>query len=140
MSVHIHAVRTWCARAFLLVPTPLLLSWVWAPESKDFKLVQVSGQVTCTDQPFSGTIFFVPVDEGGTDASGLANRDGSFQLYANGRWDQPGALPGTYRVFVRPRVSDQTESLVDRKYLNPGTTDLLVNVGSDWNYVHLDLH
>ena len=139
MSVHIHTARAWFARALLLVPALPLLNWVWAPESTNFKLVQVSGLMTCADRPLRGSIFFVRVEEGGTDAVGLANGDGSFQLYFNGRRDSPGAEPGTYRVFVRPRVPEQTEALVDRKYLNPGTSDLVVLVRQDWNHFHFDL-
>jgi hypothetical protein len=139
MSVHIHTVRAWCARVFLAIPAPLLLCWVWAPESRDFKLAQVSGRVTCADRPLRGWIVFVRAEEGGTDALGLTNDDGSFELYANGQRDRRGAVPGAYRVFVRPRVPDQTESLVDSKYLGPGTTDLLVQVGPDWNHFRFDL-
>jgi hypothetical protein len=125
---------------FLALPAPLLLSWVWAPESRDFQLAQVSGRVTCADRPFRGSIIFVRVEEGGTHAIGLTNDDGSFELYANGQLDQRGAVPGEYRVYVRPSVPDQADPLVDSKYLEAGTTDLVVLVGPDWNHFRFDLH
>jgi hypothetical protein len=140
MSVHTHTLRDWCAYALLLVPAPLLLGWVWAPASRDFEVAQVSGQVTCANQPFSGAIYFLPVEEGGTDATGPVNRDGSFQVYAHGIRNQPGAVPGTYRVVVRPLVADQAGSRVDSKYQDSRTTDLLVHVGPGWNDIRFNLH
>jgi hypothetical protein len=110
------------------------------PGSKDFEVAQVSGRVTCADQPFSGAIYFMPDDKGGLNATGPVNPDGSFQLYVNGELDRRGAVPGTYRVVVRPRVPDKTGSRVDSKYRDPRTTDLRVHVGPDWNYVRFNLH
>jgi len=124
----------------MLVPAALLLGWALAPGSTNFELAQVSGRVTCADRPFSGVIYFLPDQESGPFARGPVNPDGSFQLYVNGRSDQRGAVPGTYRVFVRPRVSGKTGSRVDSKYQDPRTTDLLVHVGPDWNYIRFNLH
>ena len=124
----------------MLVPAALLLGWALAPGSTNFELAQVSGRVTCADRPFSGVIYFLPDREGGPHAMGPVNLDGSFQLYVNGRSDRRGAVPGTYRVFVHPRVPDETGSRVDSKYQDPRTTDLLVHVGPDWNYVRVNLH
>jgi hypothetical protein len=140
MSVHIHTMRHWCALALVLVPAPLLLGWALVPKSTNSKLAQVSGQVTCADQPFSGMICFLPEDEGRPNAWGLVNSDGSFQLYVDGHGDWPGAVPGTYRVVVRPCVPDKTGSRVDSKYRDARTTDLLVHVGPDWNYLRFNLH
>jgi hypothetical protein len=103
------------------------------------ELAQVSGRVTSANQPFSGAIYFQSEVDGGTSAMGLLDRDGSFQLCVNGQRDRPGALPGTYRVFVRPRDSDQTGPRIDSKYQDPRTTDVLVEVRPDWNYVGLNL-
>ena len=140
MSVHIHTMRHWCARAFLLVPAPLLLGWAMAPGSKDSELAQVSGQVTCADHPVTGTIYFISDQGGDPFAVGPVKPDGSFQLYMYGIRARRGAVPDTYRVVVRPRVPDQTRSRVDSKYQDYRTTDLLVPVGPDWNYVRLTLH
>jgi hypothetical protein len=70
---------------------------------------------------------------------GPVKPDGSFPLYLNGCRERPGAMPGTYRVVVRPRGPVKTRLRVDSKYQDPCTTDLLVHVGPDWNYVHFDL-
>ena len=140
MSVHIHTMRNWCARALVLVPAPalLLLAWAVAPGSNNFELADVSGRVTCADHPFSGEIYFMP--DHGPFAMGQVNPDGSFQLYVNGHPDLRGAFTGTYRVVVQTRVPDKMGSRVDSKYQDPRTTDLLVPVGPDWNYVHFNLH
>jgi hypothetical protein len=140
MSVHIHTLRNCCARAFVLLPAPLLLGWALVPRSTNFELAQVSGQVTCANQPFSGELLFLPDHEGGPWALGLVKRDGSFQVYCNARADQQGAVPGTYRVVVHPRIRGLTRSRVDSKYQDPLTTDLLVTVAPDWNYVSFNLH
>jgi hypothetical protein len=140
MSVHIHTARHWCASAFLLVPAPLLLGWAMAPGSTEPELAQVSGQVTCADHPVTGTIYFISDQGGAAHAVGSMRPDGSFQLYMYGILDRRGAVPGTYRVVVRPRVPDRTGSCVDSKYQDARTTDLLVPVGPDWNYVRLSLH
>jgi hypothetical protein len=71
---------------------------------------------------------------------GPVNPDGSFQLYVNGEWGRRGAEPGTYRVFVRAPVRDKTGSRLDSKYQDRRTTDLLVHVGPDWNYLRFNLH
>jgi hypothetical protein len=139
MPVHIHAVRNWCANGFLLVPALVLLGWALAPGSKDSGPAQVSGRVTYAGQPVSGSIYFLPEDEGGSSAIGPVNPDGSFQLYVNGDWDRRGAVPGTYRVVLRPRVPNQTASHVDSKYQDAHTSDLLVHVWPDWNELRLNL-
>jgi hypothetical protein len=100
-------------------------------------VAQVSGRVTCADQPFGGVIYFLPKDEGGVVAGGSVNADGSFQLYVYGQLR--GAVPGTYRVTIHPRDSEKAGPCVDAKYQDPRTTNLLVHVGSDWNYFDFNL-
>jgi hypothetical protein len=140
MSVHIHTLRNCCASVLALIPAPLVLSWALAPTPADFGLAQVSGRVTCGDEPFSGVIHFVPNHPSGVSSIGLVNPDGSFQLYANAQKDRRGALPGTYRVVVYPRSRDKTGARLDTKYQDARTTDLMIDVGPDWNYVCLNLH
>jgi hypothetical protein len=139
MSVHIHTIRNYCASALALVPAPLLLGWVLAPESKNTELAQVSGRVTCSGKPISGIIHFVPDHGSGPYSMGLVDADGSFQLYVNGQQDRRGAVPGKYRIIVNPRVPDKTGSRVALKYRDTRTTDLLVDVAPDWNDVRLNL-
>ena len=140
MSVHIHTMRKRCASALVLLPAPLLFGWAFAPGLMNSELAQVSGQVTCADQPFSGIIHFVPDREGRPSALGVVNPDGSFQLYTDMNAGRRGAVPGTYRVVVRPRTSDKTGSRLDSKYQDSHTTDLVVHVAPDWNYVCFNLH
>ena len=139
MSVHIHTMRDHCASALVAVPAMLLLGWGIAPESKDLKMVQVSGRVTCADQPLSGAIYFLSDDVRRPSAMGLVNPDGSFQLYVNGDRDLRGAVPGRYRVIVLPGALDKTGPRVDSKFQNPRTTNLLVHVERNWNYVRVNL-
>jgi hypothetical protein len=140
MSVHIHTMRDRCASALILVPAVLLLGWSSAPESKEFELVQVSGRVTCADQPLSGAIYFLSDDVRRPSAMGIVNPDGSFQLYVNGDRNRLGVVPGTYRVVVLPGVLDKTGSRVDSKCQNLLTTNLLVHVEPDWKYANVNLH
>ena len=140
MSVHIHTMRKNCARALLLVPVLLLLGWASAAGSKNLELAEVSGRVTCADQPFSGVIYFLPEYVNGPISVGALNPDGSFELHVHSRLNRRGAVPGTYRVLILPRVSGTgLGSRLDKKYRDPNTTDLLVNVGPDWNYLSLSL-
>jgi hypothetical protein len=104
------------------------------------EFAQVSGRVTCADQPFRGFIQFVPDREGRPSALGVVNSDGSFQLYTDFHAGQQGAVPGTYRVVVYPQNWDKIGSRLDSKYQNPHTTDLVVHVAPDWNYVCFNLH
>ncbi len=140
MPVHIHTMRKFCARALLLVPVLLLLGWALAAGSNNLKLAEVSGRVTCSDQPFSGQIYFLPEHVSGPISLGAVNPDGSFELHVHSQLNPRGAVPGTYRVLIFPRVSDRIGSRLDKKYQDPRTTDLLINVGPDWNYLSLNLH
>ena len=139
MSVPIHTMRDYCASALVLVPALLLLGWGFAPESKDFELAQVSGRVTCADQPLRGAIYFLSDDVGRPSAMGPVKPDGSFQLYVNGDRYLRGAVPGTYRVVVFPGVLDKAGPRVDSKFQHPRTTNLLVHVDRNWNYVRVNL-
>jgi len=140
MSVHNHTVRTLCANALGLVLALFLFGWFLATGSKDFALAQVSGRVTCGGQPFSGAIYFLPEGDGVASAIGPVKSDGSFQLYINGDWDRRGAVPGTYRVVLRPQGASETESRAEGKYERAQTSDLLIDVGPDWNDLRLNLH
>lgn len=139
MSVHIHTLRNCCAKAFILFPAPFLLGWALSPESTNPELARVSGKVTCANQPISGVIHFVPEHGRGAGAFGFVESDGSFQLLANAQGDQKGVEPGTYRVVVRPSPSDKLRSRVDTKYQDARTTDLVVRVVQDWNYVNFNM-
>jgi hypothetical protein len=138
MAVHIHTMRLWCARALGLSLAILLLGWVFWPR-RAYEVAQVDGRVTYAHHPFGGVIYFMPEDEHGPTAIGPVDRDGSFRLYVDGYRHQQGAVPGTYRVFVRPRSPDRFAPDVDPKYQDPRTSHLLVHVAPDWNYVRLDL-
>ncbi len=138
MSVHIHSLRNCCASALVLLPA-FLVYWALAPGSTDLELAQVSGRVSCAEVPFSGEIYFQPERGRGPLAMGLVNSDGSYQLYVNGQRDLRGAVPGTYRVYVHKRVSNTTGLHLDSKYQDPRTTDLLVDIRPDCNYVDFKL-
>jgi hypothetical protein len=140
--MHNHALRHYCSVALGLIGAAILLRLAWAPEPKDIELAPVTGQVSCANHPASNlVVFFEPVDRGYLYASGRVLSDGSFRhLYTNGSEHYEGVMPGKYRVFFSPLGPDQPEPSIDHKYLGPGTSDLLVDVERDWNYVALSLH
>lgn len=140
MPIHIHTVRNYCVTAIVLLPASLMVWWALAPGSMDSELAQVSGRVSCAEAPFSGVIYFQPDRGRGPSSMGSIKPDGSFQLYVNGQRDLRGAFPGTYRVYVRSHAADRAGSHLDSKYQDPRTTDLLVHVRPDWNYVSFNLH
>jgi hypothetical protein len=104
-------------------------------------LAPVVGQVSCADYPASEmAVFFEPVDSKQLYASGRVLPDGSFRhLYTNGCPEYEGVMPGRYRVFFSPINPAKPRPPIDRKYLGPGTSDLLVNVERDWNCVSFSL-
>jgi hypothetical protein len=77
----------------------------------------VHGHVSVAGAPLTHAIvYFVP--NGGPQAQGVLDADGSYQLATPGR--SGGAAPGTYRVYFAPTISDQDEaakeSLSDADY------------------------
>jgi hypothetical protein len=122
------------------MPAPIVLGWASAPVAKPLETAQVIGVLTYADQPFVGTIIFMPVDQRLPVAMAPVNPDGSFRLHVNGRKDQSGAVPGTYRIVLQPRVRGKPGTRIDAKYQHPRTTDLLVHIGPDWNHINVNLH
>jgi hypothetical protein len=141
MSVHIHTMRGWCARALVLAPVPLVLGWTFASGSNDAKLAQVSGRMTFADRPCSGAVYFLPEDKGGIPAMGQLEPDGSFELYVNGPRGRGrrGALPGRYRVNVLPQVPAGTRARTEPRSGEPGNAGPLVLVKPGWNHVRIGL-
>jgi hypothetical protein len=141
MFVHNHSMRYYCSGALGLSVAVILLGSAYTP-SRDFELAAVTGQVTCANHPASEmVVFFEPVDRGHLYAVGRVHPDGSFDhLYTNSSQRYEGVIPGRYRVFFRPFGSAALGSSVDSKYLDVQTSDLVVDVGSGWNYVRFALH
>jgi hypothetical protein len=71
---------------------------------------------------------------------GSITPDGSFQLSLDSRRDRRGAVPGTYRVVIRPLNPERTGPRVDSKYQDPRTTNLVVRVEAGWNDFRFNLH
>jgi hypothetical protein len=139
--MHNQTLRHYCSVALGLIGAAILLRWAWAP-SKDFELAPVTGQVSIANHPAGNlVVFFEPIDRGHLYASGRVLPDGSFHhLYTNGVAQYEGVMPGKYRVFFSPLGPHRPQPAIDHKYLAPGTSDLLVEVERDWNYVALSLH
>jgi len=137
-----HTLRHYTSVALGLTAAVIVLRWAGAPPPRDLELAPVTGQVTCADRPAGElVVFFEPVDEKHRFAVGRVNADGSFRhLYTNSSLRYEGVMPGRYRVFFHPLRPSHPGPSMDRKYLAPGTTDLLVDVERDWNYVTFSLH
>jgi hypothetical protein len=98
---------------------------------------RVSGKVTYNGKPVpKGTITFVPVAQGGRNAVGTLETDGSYRLQT----EQPGdgAILGEYKVTIYahdeqvldyiPAKPVAPKILAPTKYENPNTTDLKATV------------
>jgi hypothetical protein len=137
MSVHIHTMRSYCAGALCLIPALAVipLGGAYEPRWGEFELAAVTGRVTCGGRPLNGmaTIHFLAADDHRFDAYGWLNPDGSFRLQTWSNLSGEGIVPGKYRVYFDTSCSAAVESLVDRKYQDPRTSDLLVQVGPPWN-------
>jgi hypothetical protein len=140
--MHIHQLRHYGAGALGLMVAMIVFGWAYALPPQEFDLAPVVGQVTCANHPAGELgVFFEPVDGRSPYASGRVLADGSFRhLYTNGLPESEGVIPGKYRVFFCLLNPAQHGPSIDSKYLRPGTSDLLVDVGRDWNYVSLSLH
>jgi hypothetical protein len=63
------------------------------------KPVKVQGIVTLDGRPVDGaTVSFMPLEEGGRNATGLTGSDGVFNLTTDNTGD--GAVPGSYKVVI----------------------------------------
>jgi hypothetical protein len=140
--MHNHTVRHYISVALGLIGAGLLLRWAWAPPAQDIELAPVVGQVSRADHPAGDMmVFFEPVDQRHLYALGRVFPDGSFpHLYTLGSLRYEGVMPGKYRVFFGQLSPTRPALAMDSKYLGPGTSDLLVDVERDWNYVALSLH
>jgi hypothetical protein len=140
--MHNHTLRHYTSVALGLTAAVIVLQWAGAPPPKDLELAPVTGQVTYAHLPAVGmVVFFEPVDDKHRFAVGRVQADGSFRhLYTNSSLRYEGVMPGRYRVFFSPLGPVVSAPSMDRKYLTPGTSDLLVDVERDWNYVTLALH
>jgi hypothetical protein len=120
----------------------ILVGSSYAMRSPDSRLAVVTGQVTCGNHPTGEMmVYFEPLEKGCLSAVGRVHPDGSFHhLYNCNDRLYEGVMPGRYRVFFRPDGSDEVGSPIDKKYLDLQTSDLVVDVRSDWNYVCFDLH
>jgi hypothetical protein len=101
--------------------------------------VTVKGKVLLPGgQPATGgVVLFEPV-EGGTEAYGLLNKDGTFTIKTFGG-TQDGAVPGKYKVAVTPNhhhpeltkaAAEEGRRSIPKKYWKADTTDLTADVTS----------
>ncbi len=140
MPVHLHTLRAACAGALGLILAAGLLQWAYTPPPAEFEIVPVSGRVTCGGQPLGGMwIVFEEASPRGLTAFADIQADGSFRMHPWGDMDHYGIGSGTYRVYVVGHSSAGLESSVDPRYQNPGTTDLLVQIGPGWDDLRFDL-
>jgi hypothetical protein len=131
--------RSYCAGTLGLVvimaPAVILCGRAYESRSRQFELAAVTGRVTCGGRPLSGmaTIHFLAADDHRFDAYAWLNPDGSFRLQTYSNLGDEGIGLGKYRVYFHTRQSAAVGSSIDRKYQDPRTSDLLVQVGPNWN-------
>jgi hypothetical protein len=110
------------------------------------ELVPVVGKVTIDGQPATeGAVTYRHASTGAFEASGLIQPDGTYKLM---RKDQEGAQAGQYRVVVFVRKTPKTPTgemaglpsiIVNKKFTDPKTTPLSVEVKKDAPAGHYDL-
>jgi hypothetical protein len=140
--MHTHTLRHYCSVVPAVLLAILLLRWAGAPPAPDIELAPVVGQVSCAGHtPGEMVVFFEPIGTGRLYAYGDVLPNGSFRhIYTLGSLRYEGVMPGRYQVWFSPRGLAQPGASMDRKYLALETTDLLVDVEKDWNYVAFSLH
>jgi hypothetical protein len=98
-------------------------------------LSDVTGRVTCSGRPLTGTIIYLVSDSGNDSAIGKLESDGSFRLLTTrGR---VGAFPGLYHAFFYSRKGGPP---VPAKFSDPVTSGLEIEIASGWNDLNIDLH
>jgi hypothetical protein len=110
------------------------------------KTYAVTGRVVYADgTPVrAGLVSFHP-QGAGVECDAELDKDGRFTLKSYG--EQPGTVPGKYKVSINPTwptrqpADAKSESLrrVAKKYWSAGTTDLLVEVKDQDNHFDLKL-
>ena len=109
--------------------------------------VAVNGKITFKDgKPLTGGfIFLVPARQGGWEASGTIQPDGTFRLESLGL---DGAVPGDYRVKLAmepppsrrgARKKKTATVAIDPKYLDENSSNLTVTVPSGGGLVTVQL-
>ena len=124
-------------------------------------LADVQGRVTLGDKPVTNTVVrFIP--ESGPQAQGRLNENGTYRLTTPGKGN--GTLPGEYRVYFVPDISDEEEAakeslseadfavgktpkvsrtppptILPPKFLSAHTSGLVRNVESGSNELNFDL-
>lgn len=135
MPVHIHTMRAWCAAALGVALTAILLNWAYSP-AQEFRLVPVTGRVTCGDHSLGGMcVMFEEDAPSGFTAFAEIRPDGSFRMHPWGDFDRDGVKPGTYRVRFIGHPLAQGAAPVAPKYQSSTTSGLLVHVGPAWSDV-----
>ena len=130
-------IRSVCAVAIGVILAALLLGHAHAPPRYEFELAAVTGRATCGGHPLGGMlVMFDKINPPGNLTAGSVMADGSFRMETG---DQPGLVPGAYRVFFHPEFPDAPEPTIDPKYRDSRTSGLLVHIEPGWNEVTFSL-
>jgi hypothetical protein len=135
-QMHLHSARTmfgWIL-GMTAILAPIALATPFGLPAPRGGLVTVTGRVSLNGQPVNTLVICFDSGDDHT-AEGWLKADGSFHLHTRGRGD--GTVPGTYRVHLFPNPNGPS---IPRKYLDPATSGLHVEVGKDWSDFSFDLH
>lgn len=122
----------------LAVPSVIVLGLLAGCGGGSAPTVAVDGKVTLGDgKPLTGgSIFLIPIRQGGWEASGPIHADGTFRLESLGL---DGAVPGEYKVKLAMdppasargvRKKKTANVPIDPKYLDENSSGLTVTVPS----------
>lgn len=106
-----------------------------------------TGSVSSSGSPVKkGSLAFHPDGSKGNNSTKVAGGDivdGKYELYLEGK---KGAPPGWYKVTVISTVPidpkdeySPTKSLINKKYNDPNTTDIIVEIKSKDNVIDISL-
>lgn len=114
-------------------------------------LATVTGQVTMNGEPIIGgdnvraTVYLFPEGGTGAPAVGLLNKEGRYKVSTG---SQPGVFPGSYVVtisaseLIPSRIEGEAgggRAITPRRYADPSTSGLRVEVGDGSNEFDFDL-
>ena len=117
-----------------------LHDWLNAVDAQmpEGKTVPVTGVITLDGQPVANARIMLLPKMGGRPAVGMSDASGQYILTRDA--DLDGVAPGQYTVVITGTPDSAAASVLPKKYTDPRTSGLVVEVGRSENRLHFDLN